>query len=68
MTKLLFPMLLLCAGISGCQQTTRQSVCDGWQKLQSKAPTAVYIIQNDRTLANGIASHNKFGKAQGCWG
>lgn len=67
MIRCLLLMLPLCALISGCQTPTPQNACDGWQKLQSKPETAVYIIQNDRTLANGIASHNRFGQSQGCW-
>jgi hypothetical protein len=61
-------MLLGCALISGCQTTKPQSVCDGWEPLKiEKAETAAYIARNDRRLANGIASHNKFGKSQDCW-
>lgn len=60
-------MLGLCALLSACQTTKPQSVCDGWMKLRAKPDTAVFLIQKDRSLANGIASHNIFGKTKGCW-
>ena len=68
MWKSLLPLLLSCAAISGCQTTNASNVCAGWQKIRiGTAETAVYLSQNDRGLANGIASHNAHGSRQGCW-
>ncbi len=67
MMKSLVPILLACALISGCSKTTSASACDGWRKLTMNLETALYVTQNDRTLANGVASHNAHGARQGCW-
>ncbi len=67
MRKYLLPILLVCAGISGCSKTTNGSACDGWRKLEMTLPTALHITMNDRAFANGVASHNAHGTKQGCW-
>ncbi|NKQ73839.1 hypothetical protein C3Y89_26490 [Rhizobium sp. UPM1132] len=68
MTKFPLLMLPLCALISGCQTTTKQSACDGFSRLTPSLQTSVSILKTDRPFANQIASHNKFGALQGCWG
>lgn len=60
-------MLLLCAAISGCQTTTKQSVCDGFSRLTPSLETSVFILKSDRPFGNQVAAHNRFGKTQGCW-
>jgi hypothetical protein len=67
MKRYLLPMLLLCAVISGCQTTTKQSACDGFSKLTPNLETSVFILKGDRPFANQVASHNSFGSSQGCW-
>lgn len=67
MTKSLVPILLACAAISGCSQTTSGNACDGWRKLTMTLETALYVTMNDRDLANGIAAHNAHGGRQRCW-
>ncbi len=67
MRKSTLPMLLLCVGVSGCNQTTSGNACAGWQKLQPTLETAVKITVDDRPFANQVAAHNAHGAKQGCW-
>lgn len=66
MTKCLPLMLLLCVLITGCQTTSKQNACDGFAPLRPKLETTVYILQNDRPFANGVASHNRLLGSLGC--
>ncbi len=67
MVRCLLLMLPLCAMISGCQTATKPIACAGFEKLQPSLETAVTILKADRPFANQVASHNRFGKSQGCW-
>lgn len=65
--RYLVPILLACAVISGCSQTTKGNACDGWRKLNMQLETALFVTINDRQFANGVAGHNAHGVRQGCW-
>ncbi|OWK26301.1 hypothetical protein AJ87_03045 [Rhizobium yanglingense] len=65
--RFLLLMPLLCATISGCQTATKPIACAGFEKLQPSLETSVTILTTDRPFANQVASHNRFGKSQGCW-
>lgn len=67
MTRYLPLLLLICVPISACQTTTKQSVCDGFARLQPSLTTSVMILQTDRPFANQVAAHNRFGQSQKCW-
>jgi hypothetical protein len=41
--------------------------CSGWQQIQIKHETAVWLDQNDQQALRGLIGHQEFGKAQGCW-
>lgn len=56
-----FALLIL----TGCQTNT--TGCAGWEKISLKPTTAIYLASNDVTAGQGIASHNRHGKNQGCW-
>lgn len=66
MSKCLALMLPLCVLITGCQTTNKQNACDGFAPLRPKLETTVYILQNDRPFANGVASHNRLLGSLGC--
>ena len=67
MLKSALLMLPLCAALSACQTAKPQSVCDGFKKLTPALDTTVTILRKDRPFADQVASHNKFGTAEGCW-
>ncbi|CDM57686.1 putative conserved protein [Rhizobium favelukesii] len=67
MIRSLLLTLPLCALLWGCQTTTKQNACDGFSRLTPSLGTSVTILRTDRPFANQVASHNKFGKSQGCW-
>jgi histidine ammonia-lyase len=67
MKRSLLLMLPLCAALTACQTTNKQSVCDGFKKLTPSLDTTVTILRKDRPFADQVASHNKFGTAKNCW-
>jgi len=52
--------------LAGCATTAPPS-CAGWERINLKPATAVYLVGNDVTAGQGIASHNKHGRNAGCW-
>jgi hypothetical protein len=60
-------MLPLFAVLTACQQTTKKSACDGFEKLRPSLETTVTILKTDRPFADQVSSHNRFGASQGCW-
>jgi hypothetical protein len=67
MKRSLLLMLPLCAALTACQTTSKQSVCDGFKKLTPSLETTIAILRKDRPFADQVASHNRFGSSQGCW-
>ncbi|WP_292131681.1 hypothetical protein, partial [Mesorhizobium sp.] len=58
--------LLICAlSLAAC--TTSASNCAGWNRINLKPTSAVYLAGNDVGAGQGIAAHNRYGAAQGCW-
>lgn len=51
--------------LAACQSNAKN--CAGWKPISLKPATAVYLSGNDTPAGQGIASHNAFGKAAGCW-
>lgn len=43
------------------------STCDGWRAIRIKPASAVYLVTNDRTAGEDIASHNEFGRVKCGW-
>ena len=59
-------MLLLSVwSLAGCATSAQN--CAGWNRIAVKPATAVYLAGNDVGAGQGIAGHNRFGAAQGCW-
>lgn len=51
--------------LAGC--ATSASNCAGWQKINLKPETAVYLAGNDMNAGKSIAGHNAYGKKAGGW-
>lgn len=67
MRKFPIQLLMICVVITGCQTTSKQNVCDGFEKLQPNLETSIQITTKDRPFANQVAAHNRFGAKAGCW-
>ena len=51
--------------LAGCASNATN--CAGWKQISVKPDTALYLAGNDVKAGQGIASHNQFGNARGCW-
>ncbi|MBK3745750.1 hypothetical protein G3A39_42085 [Paraburkholderia aspalathi] len=72
---LLMPVL---AALTGCtatawsekisiDQTPVPTECGGWQRIDLKQRTAMFLMREDPRLAVDIDSHNLKGRNLGCW-
>ena len=55
---------IFAAALQGCQ--TAASLCGGWTP-PPKVNNPVALVQQERTLANWVASTDEHGKKNKCW-
>lgn len=53
--------------LAGCQTIAVNDESTEMQKVVLLAPTAKYLVDNDREAANIIAKNNKYGQKKGWW-